>query len=122
MDAMSMMKTAAVLLAIAAIGGLVMAVVRFKGAERPPTFVLMAHGLLAGAALTLLVYAAATVGLPGMALAALALLIVVAIVGAALNLKFHAKMLPIPKTPIVIHGIVAVIGFVLLLLAIARPQ
>ncbi|MGH8243990.1 MAG: hypothetical protein ACRETY_11650 [Steroidobacteraceae bacterium] len=117
-----MMKTAAVLLAIAAIGGLVMAVVRFKGAERPPTFVLMAHGLLAGAALTLLVYAAATVGLPGMALAALALLIVVAIVGAALNLKFHAKMLPIPKTPIVIHGIVAVIGFVLLLLAIAGPQ
>lgn len=122
MDAMSMMKTAAVLLAIAAIGGLVMAVVRFKGAERPPTFVLMVHGLLAGAALTLLIYAAATVGLPGMALAALALLIVVAIVGAALNLKFHAKMLPIPKTPIVIHGVVAVIGFVLLLLAIARPQ
>lgn len=122
MDAMSMMKTAAVLLAIAAIGGLVMAVVRFRGAERPPTLVLMVHGLLAGAALTLLVYAAATVGLPGMANAALALLIVVAIVGAALNLKFHAKMLPIPKSPIVIHGIVAVIGFVLLLLAIAGSQ
>jgi len=122
MDAMSMMKTAAVLLAIAAVGGLAMAVIRFRGAERPPTFVLMVHGLLAGAALTLLVYAASTVGLPAMALGSLALLLVVAVVGAALNLKYHAKMLPIPKTPIVIHGVVAVIGFVLLLLAIARPQ
>ena len=64
MDALSMMKTAAVLLGIAAIGGLVMAVIRFRGADRPPTIVLMAHGLLAAAALTLLLYACFTVGLP----------------------------------------------------------
>jgi hypothetical protein len=118
MDALSMMKTAAVLLGIAALGGLVMAVIRFKGADRPPTFLLMAHGVLAAAALTLLIYAAATVGLPGLGLASLVILLVVAIVGAALNLMYHSKMLPIPKTPIVVHGIVAVVGFVLLLLAI----
>jgi hypothetical protein len=113
-----MMKTAAVLLGIAAIGGLVMAAIRFRGAERPPTVILMAHGLLAAAALTLLLYAAATVGLPTLAMAATGIFVVVAIVGAALNLMYHSKMLPLPKMPIVIHGLVAVVGYVLLLLAV----
>ena len=118
MDALSMMKTAAVLLGIAALGGLVMAVIRFFGSERPPTVVVMAHGLLAAAALTLLLYAAATVGLPTLAKVATAIFVVVAIVGATLNLKYHSRMLPLPKTPILIHGLVAVVGYVLLLLSI----
>ena len=118
MDAFSMMKTAAVLLGIAALGGLVMAVIRFLGSERPPTVVVMAHGLLAAAALTLLLYAAATVGLPTLAKIATGIFVVVAIVGATLNLKYHSRMLPLPKTPILIHGLVAAVGYVLLLLAI----
>lgn len=121
MEALSFMKTAAVLLALAAVGGLLMAVIRFRGADRPPTLFLMGHGVLAAAALTLLIYAAATVGLPPLGMASLAVLSIVAVVGAALNLLYHAKMLPIPKTPIVIHGLVAVVGFVLLLLAISNP-
>ncbi len=36
MNALSMMATAAVLFAVAAIGGLTMAIIRFKGADRPP--------------------------------------------------------------------------------------
>ena len=117
-----MMKAAAALLGIAAIGGLLMAIVRFRGAERPPTLVLMAHGLLAAAALTLLIYAAATVRLPGLAMAATVIFVVVAIVGAWLNLNYHSKMLAIPKTPIVVHGLAAVVGYVLLLLAVmAEP-
>ena len=122
MDALPMMKAAAVLLGIAAIGGLAMAVIRFRGAERPPTVFLMAHGLLAAAALTLLIYAAATVGLPALAMAGTALFVVVAIVGAWFNLNYHSKMLAIPKTPIVVHGLAAVVGYVLLLLAVmAEP-
>jgi hypothetical protein len=78
----------------------------------------MAHGLLAAAALTLLIYAAATVGLPGLAMAATVIFVVVAIVGAVLNLNYHSKMLPIPKTPIVVHGIAGVLGYVLLLLSV----
>ena len=109
------MKAAAGLLGIAAIGGLVMAVMRFRGAERPPTVILMAHGLLAAAALTLLIYAAATVGLPSLALVATVIFVVVAVVGAWLNLNYHSKGLAIPKTPIVVHGIAAVLGYVLLL-------
>ena len=116
-----MMKTAAVLLGIAAIGGLLMAVIRFRGADRPPTVVLMAHGVLAAAALTLLLYACFTVGLPALAMAATGIFVVVAIVGATLNLKYHSRMLPLPKTPIVIHGLVAVAGYVLLLLAVMAP-
>jgi hypothetical protein len=120
-DALSMMKTAVLLLALAAVGGLLMAILRFKGADRPPTLLLMGHGVLAAAAMTLLVYAAAVEGLPPMAMLGTGLLVVVAAVGAALNLLFHAKMLPIPKAPIVVHGVVAVVGFVLLLMAVMKP-
>ena len=118
MDTFTMMKTAAVLLALAAIGGLTMAVMRFRGADRPPSSIAMAHGLLAAAALTLLIYAAAAAGLPAVGLVALVVLIIVALVGVALNLLYHVKLLPLPKPTIVIHGVVAVIGFVLLLLAL----
>jgi hypothetical protein len=118
MNALTMMKTAAVLLALAAIGGLTMAVVRFRGADRPPSSIAMAHGLLAAAALTLLIYAAATVGLPSIGAVALIILIVVALVGVALNLMYHDKLRPLPKSTIVVHGVVAVIGFVLLLLGL----
>jgi hypothetical protein len=118
-DALSMMKTAAVLLGIAAIGGLVMAVIRFRGADRPPTMFVMAHGVLAAAALTLLLYAAATAGLPPLAMAATGIFVVVALVGAALNLMYHSRMLPLPKPPVVVHGLVAALGYVLLLMAVA---
>ncbi len=121
MDAYSMMKAAVVLLAIAAVGGLTMAVIRFRGADRPPSWITMLHGFLAGAALTLLLYAWFTVGLPGLAKAAVGIFVVVGLVGAWMNLNFHSKMLPLPKNVVVVHGVAAVIGFVMLLLAVMHP-
>jgi hypothetical protein len=121
MDPVSMMKTAVVLLAIAAVGGLTMAIIRFSGRDRPPTLFVMGHGVLAAAALTLLLYAWATVGLPPRAALATGIFVVVALVGAVLNLAYHSKMLPIPKAPIVIHGVVAAGAFVLLLTAVMAP-
>jgi len=118
MHVLTMMETAAVLLAIAALGGLLMAIIRFKGADRPPSWIAMLHGLLAGAGLTLLIYAGVAAGIPGIAIAATALLVVVAAVGVWLNLMYHSKMLPLPKQTVVIHGAVAVVAFVLLLLAL----
>jgi hypothetical protein len=50
------------------------------------------------------------------------LLIVVAIVGVSLNLMYHAQLRPLPKPVIVIHGCVAVVAFILLLMAIMRPH
>ena len=58
--------TSTVLLAIAAAGGLLMAGMRFVGDRSPPAALAMLHGFLAAAAVTLLLYAAATVGLPGL--------------------------------------------------------
>lgn len=107
--------TSTILLAIAAAGGLVMAGIRFAGNRTPPPALAMLHGFLAAAAVTLLLYAAATVGLPGMAIAALVLFLVAAGGGVILNLNYHWKQLPLPKWLVAVHASAAVVGFVLLL-------
>ena len=117
MEPASILLTSTVLLAIAAAGGLVMAGIRFVGDRSPPASLAMLHGFLAAAAVTLLLYAAATVGLPGMALVALVLFLAAAGGGAILNLNYHWKQLPLPKWLIIVHAIAAVAGFVLLLAA-----
>ena len=117
MEPASFLITSTVLLALAAAGGLVMAGVRFIGDRPPPASLAMLHGFLAAAAVTLLLYAAATVGLPGTALVALALLLAAAGGGAILNLNYHWKQLPLPKWLVIVHAIAAVTGFALLLAA-----
>ena len=91
--------------------------IRFAGDRQPPAALAMLHGFLAGAAVTLLLYAAATVGLPKMALWALVLLVVAAGGGVILNLNYHWKQLRLPKWLIVVHATAAVAGFLLLLAA-----
>lgn len=117
MESAKILFTSTVLLAMAAAGGLVMAGIRFVGNRPPPAPLAMLHGFLAAAAVTLLLYSAATVGLPGMALVALALFLAAACGGAILNLNYHWKQLPLPKWLIVVHADAAVAGFVLLLAA-----
>jgi hypothetical protein len=117
MEPLLIMKTAVVLLAITALGGLTMAGIRFAGKPQPPTWLAMLHGLLAGAAVTLLLYAYFTVGLPALACWALLLFLIAAAGGAFLNLNYHWKMLPLPMMLIVGHAGVAVAGFALLLAA-----
>ena len=117
MEPVLIMKTASVLLAITALGGLTMAGIRFAGTPQPPTWLAMLHGLLAGAAVTLLLYAYFTVGLPALAGWALLLFLAAAAGGAFLNLNYHWKMLPLPMGLIVGHAGAAVAGFALLLAA-----
>jgi hypothetical protein len=117
MESNLFLQTASVLLAITAVGGLAMAGMRFAGKPQPPTWLAMLHGLLAGAAITLLLYAYFTVGLPSLAVWALVLFVLAAVGGVYLNLNFHWKMLPLPKGIIVGHAGAAVVGFVLLLAA-----
>lgn len=117
MEPLLVMKTACVLLAIAALGGLVMAGMRFSGKPQPPIALAMLHGFLSAAAVTLLAYAYFTVGLPLLAGWALLLFLIAAAGGAFLNLNYHWKMLPLPVGIIVVHAGVAVAGFVLLLAA-----
>ena len=101
--------TSTILLAAAAVGGLVLAGIRFVADRSPPAALAMLHGFLAAAAITLLLYAAATVGLPRMALIAVALFLAAAV--------GHWKQLPLPKWLVLVHAGAAVAGFVLLLAA-----
>jgi len=112
------MQTAAVLLAVSAVGGLVMAGIRFSGKPHPPIALAMLHGFLSAAAVTLLLYAQFTVGLPQLAAIATALFVIAALGGVVMNLNYHWKLLPLPKWLVVVHALIAVAGFVLLLAAI----
>jgi hypothetical protein len=115
---MERMQAAAVLFGVAATGGLLMAGMRLRGIPRPPAWLAMGHGLLAAAGLTLLVYAAMTVGLPPMALWATALFVLAASGGAAMNLMFHCKQLPLPIPLMIVHALLAASALVLLLLSL----
>ena len=117
MEPALIMKTASCLLGITAVGGLTMAAIRFRGTPQPPAWLAMLHGLLAGAAVTLLLYGFFTVGLPALASWALLLFLIAAAGGVLLNLNYHTKMLPLPKGLLVGHASVAAVGFVVLLVA-----
>jgi len=120
MEPALMMQTATGLLAVSAAGGLAMAGIRFSGKPTPPAWLAMLHGFLSAAALTLLLYAYFTVGLPGMAQLALLLFLAAAAGGAFMNLNFHWKMLPLPIWLVLVHAGVAVCGFLLLVIATWR--
>jgi hypothetical protein len=117
MEPLRTMETATVLLLLAALGGLVLAGMRFAGKPYPPTWLAMLHGFLAAAAVTLLIYAAATVGLPSLAQYATLLFVIAAGGGVVMNLRYHWKQLELPKWLVVVHASVAVVGFLLLLAA-----
>ena len=120
MEPTLMIRTAAVLLTITALGGLAMAGMRLASDKQPPAWLAMVHGLLAGAALTLLLYAAATVGLPGLALGALAFFVIAALMGVYLNLNYHWKQVLLPRGLVIGHAQIAVIGFVMIVIAALR--
>jgi hypothetical protein len=112
------MEAAAVFFALAAAGGVLMAVMLLRGAERPPAWIPMLHGLLVTIGLTLFVQEAVTIGVPPLAQLSLGLLLVAALGGAYLNLGFHQKGRPLPLMLVGGHMAVAVLGFVLLIAVI----
>jgi hypothetical protein len=122
MEAAVMTKTALVLLTLTALGGVLMAVIRLGRGANPPSWLAMGHGLLAGSALTLLLYAYFTLGLSPLAGWALLLFVVAALGGAYLNLGFHTKAVLLPKSIVVVHAVVAVLGYVLLWMAVLATR
>ncbi len=114
----SLVTTAAALFGITGLGGVLMVGMRISGKDRPPAWLAMLHGVLATAALTLLLFAAWTVGLPQVAQFALVVLIFAAIGGAAIHLLFHWKTEPLPLPLLSFHGMLALVGFLFLLIAI----
>jgi len=118
MDPQMMIRTAAILFGLSAVGGLIMAVMRFRGIPTPPTWFAMGHGVVAAAGLTLLVYAVCNAEVHRFAQIAAILFTLAAVGGAALNLLFHSKQLPLPISWVIGHGAVAAGAFVLLLLSL----
>ncbi len=116
MDALNMLKTAVILLAITALGGLVLAGIRIITKQNPPAWFAMVHGLLAGGAITLLLYLFCFGQLSGNALLGLGLLVLAALGGVFMNLAYQWQRLLIPTTIVFLHAALAAIGFVLLAL------
>jgi hypothetical protein len=111
------LETATVLLVIAALGGLLMAGIRLTRKTNPPAWLAMAHGFLAASPVVLLLYAACTVGLPALALYGTVLFVIAALGGVTLNLGYHWKNLPLPQGLMIGHAALAIIGFVLVVMA-----
>jgi len=117
MDAPTMVQGAIWLFAIAALGGLFMAFQVFTGRDRPWSWLAMLHGFLAAAGLTLVVWATTMGGgVASLVNIGLAVLVLAALGGVYLALKYHVKMLPLPKSIVLVHAAAAVVGFVLVLL------
>lgn len=117
LDATAMLQAASGLLALGAGGGLVMATIRLAGKRNPPAWLSMLHGFMAAAGLTLIGYAACTVGVPASALWALGLLAAAAMGGVLLNLVYRSRGILLPATIVVAHALLAVTGFACLLVA-----
>ena len=118
MDPAPMMKAALVLLTLAALGGVAMGVIRLGRNANPSNWLAMLHGLLAAMGLSLLLYAYLIGGLPALAGWALLAFLVAALGGAYLNLRYHARAALLPKPMVVVHAVIAVAGYVLLLMAV----
>lgn len=118
MDVQTMLRTGVILLAITALGGLLMAGMRFSGRPHPPTLITMVHGLLAASGLTLVLYVAFTAGLPGTGWIGLVLLLAAVLGGLVLNLRYHWERLELPIPLILGHAAAAAIGLVVLALAV----
>lgn len=111
-----MLRIAVFVFAVAALGGLVLAVRHFKGQNRPWPLAIL-HGLLGAAGLILVIVPTVSGGIPALAKIALALFLAAALGGFSL-FAFHLQNKRLPSPVVVIHAGVAVIAFVLLAAAV----
>ena len=118
MDVQAMLRTAVVLLALTGVGGLGLAAIRFAGKPHPPTWFAMVHGLLAASGLTLLLYAGFAAGMPGGAWFGVLLLVIAALGGLLLNLRYHWNRQALPIPIVLVHAAAAAIGLVVVAIAV----
>lgn len=118
MEVLTLLQTSCVLFLLAALGGLAMAGIRFSGNRNPPVWLAMGHGGLAVAAVALLAYAVLAGGAPAAAMWALVLFLVAAAGGTVLFLSYEWKRELLPAWLVLVHAVVAVAGFLLLVVSI----
>jgi hypothetical protein len=110
-----MLSIAVGLFAVAAIGGLTLAVLHFRKKSLPLALALL-HGLLGASGLVALLWAVMQGGAPAKAAYALTLFVVAALGGFYL-FSFHLRKKALPSPVVIIHALVAVTAFGLLLIA-----
>jgi hypothetical protein len=110
------MITALILFAVAAAGGLLLAFLRFSNKPLPLPLALV-HGAVAAGGLVSL--ALAVFGSKGAGQTQLALgLFLLAALGGFLLFSFHLRKKQLPIAVVVVHGVVAVVAFLILLGAV----
>jgi hypothetical protein len=114
------MTLAAIVLGLAALGGLTLSGIRLSGKPLPPTWLALGHGAVAATGLAMLIYTAISSGIPGLAQVALGVFILAALGGATMFLGFHIRGRALPIPLVIGHGLIAVTGYVLLLVSIFR--
>lgn len=112
------MILALIFFAVAALGGLTLAYLRLSNKELPTPLALL-HGALAAVGIVLLLIAVIGTGGGGGPLAAL-ILFAIAALGGFLLFSFHMRKKQLPIGVMTVHGLVAVIAFVVLLVAVTR--
>lgn len=110
MSVSEMLQTATILLLLTALGGAAMAVQRFTKKANPPSWLAMAHGFLAAAAFTLLVYSAFQADVPGSAVTGIVILLIAAVGGVVMNLHYHLAGKLIPQWLLHVHILLGVVG------------
>jgi hypothetical protein len=112
-----MFIAAAILFAIAAAGGLVMAYMHFKQDRNPPGALAALHGVLAASGLLVLIWGALQFGVGAYLAWALGLFVVAALGGFFL-LSVYLRGKRFPSAAVVAHALLAVVAFLLLLAGI----
>jgi hypothetical protein len=111
---------AALLFALGALGGLYLATLSFKGQPLPVSIAVL-HGLFGATGLVLLI-AGVLMGMGGGTARIALIVLLVAALGGFYLLSFHIKKQQHPRAVIVVHALVAVIGFLTLLTAVLQAQ
>jgi hypothetical protein len=109
-----MLMTAVILFAVAAVLGIVLASSHLKGKFPPIAFALV-HGILAASGLVILILSVVRAAEAGMGTYSLVFFVIAALGGFVL-VSYHLRKRALPVGLIIVHGLMAVVGFVLLLL------
>lgn len=110
-----MILASIVLFALAAIGGAILAVLLFS--DRPlPMILAIGHGILAATGLVLLIIASVNHEAAATMTKVSLILFLVAAVGGFVLFSFHLRSKALPRPLVIVHGGVAVVAFIMLLL------
>ncbi|RJP74060.1 MAG: hypothetical protein C4524_13580 [Candidatus Zixiibacteriota bacterium] len=116
-----MFTLALVFFILAALGGITMAAMHFTG-KSIPMILAVVHGAAAVIGLALFLVAVIGVGAGGSAVAALIFFLLAAAGGLVMFLGYYLRGRPLPSGLVVVHGLAALTGLILLIVYISAAH